>query len=295
MLTGSSQNSQLQQLFEQQPRKGEQEQEKTLSELADEARHAKQVAITQEEVHRRLEEEFGFQTDVSLKLDRGRTTAVLHSELGRVTVRTEVAFPAGTESPEELIQSAAEQASQPSRFLCGGQWYTLKRPLLGSDLKELSGALAIGLPTDAERMHRHLHFHFQRLYRMPVDAWDNADTVKWELLAAYIDVDAYEAENPAPENRIGRLLKITPENISVQWNTAGIVEYDSRDVPSFLVTAAEGWLVHAEVQVLPRGTQRWISGWVESPIASDSEIVEADTATRKSSLEDVAEADWPRI
>lgn len=275
------------------------EQVEKLRSLAEEA---KKVAARQKDAHKQLES-LGFNTSGQyLKAERDRITAILQSERGLLTYRTEIAFPSGANwrPNEKALDDFIQETQGPdiremSRFACGGQWYTLKRPLIEAALLDLVHDFGLSVSPELDQVQRHLHFRFQRLYRKRPEERTAIEASEWDRLLTHIDLEAYEAENPTPENRIGRLLSVNPDRVVIQWSTDGVVEYDSRDVPPELLVATLGWLVHAEIRILA-GTERWLSVRLEPPVASEQETIEQDITQRERlSVGNAADAEWPRI
>jgi hypothetical protein len=146
-----------------------------------------------------------------------------------------------------------------------------------------------------EQVERQLHFRFQRLYRKPPDDWSDAEAAEWDLLASYVDIEAYQDDNPPTDNRIGRLIRVDADKVVIRWNSRGELSHDARTVPPELLTTPEGWLVHAEFQVA-NGTELWLSTRIAPPVAPDEEVIADDISDAiKFPPAKLSVADWPKL
>ena len=270
---------------------------------------AAREAMGRQESLKAQTEQSGLNVETHWRIDRDLATRSLTASGGEVTerydveMRKEVAHRLRgdeyqpTEAPFE-IGGSSQGLNGPGyiRFPCGGKWYTLNRPLANETLAGL--AIDFGLVPTAtiDHIEKILHFHFQRLYRKPPDEWTESEALWWDRLQSYIDLEAYEVDNPIEENRIGILVSVSADQAVVRWNTDGEMIYDTRHVPTTLLTAGEGWTVHAIIQRTSGGEQKWLSSWVETPLRSDEDVFAKDIASPTAvSLSPLPDADWPKI
>ena len=151
-----------------------------------------------------------------------------------------------------------------------------------------------GLPSNAgvEQIERCLHVRFQRLYRKPPDDWLHDESAQWDLLGRYLDIQAYQNDNPPTDTRIGLLIRSEDEEVVIRWNTLGEVPYDSRSIPAELLGVPIDWLIHAEFQ-MTNGRELWLSTHAEPPLSSDEDLILNDPSKASLPEEDFALADWP--
>jgi hypothetical protein len=266
------------------------------------------AAKTQQQTQRKLDAA-GFSHQTRHIEREGRVERVDLHEAGGIVYRTMVAGPsalielldATDDSPAlESLHRDYQAAKFHSefgaiRFACGRLWYTLTKPWTTDRLAAARSGLRLSDAAKHDQVERHLHFRFQRLYRKPPDDWSDAEVAEWDVLLKYIDFDAYELDNQPTDNRIGRVLHIDADEVVIFWSSNGESIYDSRSVPPELLSAPEGWLIHAEFHI-GNGVEIWLSARVEPPVDRDDKVVADDLSSADiSTLTEFPKADWPKI
>ncbi len=202
---------------------------------------------------------------------------------------------------ERRKATASEVVRFPSgerwRFPCGEKRYTMRRPLAPDTILDLAHDLGLAAAATIDQIEKHLHFQFQRLYQKPPDEWTDSEFSQWDCLKSYVDIEAYEAENPILENRIGVVVRISADEAAILWNTNGEAVYDTRNLPTTLLAAEEGWIVHAIIQRIANGDQKWSSSsWIEPPFKTNEQILAEEILSPTTmSFRQLPDADWPRI
>jgi len=286
----------------------QEEQVKKLEELAGKFQQSEVAA----DVHRRSRDNLigaGFTEHARYVIEHdGQFKSVAQYEASGVAVSTTVELPR-----ESIIASLNSQArpalsslraeferlrfeAEPSvRFLCGRVWYTLKESLSSERLVGVRQVLCLPVGATPEKVQGTIHFRFQRLYQKPPDDWTDAEIDEWDTLISLLDLNAYQSDNPPTDNRIGRLICASAEQIVIRWVSKGEVMYETRSVPPELLSAHEGWLVHAEFYC-GNGAETWLSTRIEPPLPDDAEVIAADLRVAQNApVPPLADANWPKI
>jgi hypothetical protein len=249
----------------------------------------------------------GIDAEPTWRIEEDRVSRVLsgsdagisesHSvEMSRRVAERFLAQEPRTERFLATMEGARQDSTPNVRFPCGSTWYTLKHPLAPDTLTRLALDLGLEVSARPDDIEKQLHFRFQRLYRTPPDQWTQAESLEWDCLLSHIDFEAYQLENRIPESRIGVVVRISAIEATIKWNIEGESTYDTREIPPSLITAPVGWVVHATIQRTARGKQVWLSAWLEPPLDSDDGATVADSSSAVPlSLDEVPDADWPRI
>lgn len=261
-----------------------------------------ELASAADEQERRLEEAGFTQPHAHFTEFEGHISRKSEQTAGDVTYRTSVEGPRGLveiliEQPgmavwqKEYESSKLDPSFGSNRFVCGRIWYTLRQRWSPERIATARRELGLADGAAPDVVERQIHFRFQRLYRKPVDDWTAAETTEWEIIIGYISIDAYHHDNPATDNRIGRLVRVDADRVVIRWSSAGEIAHDTRSVPPELISAPTDSIVHAEFNV-GNGAETWLWARVEPPLRpEEGDIYE----NMLSSGETLIAAHWPKV
>lgn len=192
--------------------------------------------------------------------------------------------------------AAATDGGNRTGLVCGETRYSLRRPLSLGTFADLARNLGLPAPVTMADGERILHVQFQQLYRKLPAEWTPQEEAHWEVLGTYVDLEAYEADNPIAENRIGVLVEVGVESVIIRWENSDEEAYDLRDVPPQLLQVPAGWVVHAQIRNDRDGCRKFVSAWAERPFKSDEQVIAEEIASPDTvSLDGIPDADWPQI
>jgi len=180
---------------------------------------------------------------------------------------------------------------------CGSTQY----PLVGRWTRSSVNVVAEEISPDGEKggltdeeADLTIHFHFQRISRIPVHERSERENQCWDSLCRLIDMRGYRSMNALTLSLLGEIVSVTPRAVRVNWFGGGTQEFDFADVPGVFASATKGMTVHAKIRRLAPGTVEWIDCSLSPHLRSDKEFL-ADPTSQLSGLEVFPDADWPTL